>query len=89
MKFTAEHYKSLKQHIANIGLNLKQEQAWSKARRESDVKFLWDIFWKSKWSVSHKNYHSLYEEPHLLTAINKAVKELIHEQEVHEEGNLA
>ena len=89
MKFSTEHYQDLKQRIADLGLNLKQEQEWSKARREAETAFLWDLFWKSKWSVEHKGYHSLYSEAHILTAVRRAVKEVAHEQEVHEEGNLA
>lgn len=91
MLFKPEHFSTLKQCIADSNPNLKERKRISELNNETEVRFLWDIFWDSKWSSKHMEQYREgdYKDVNLHTAIRKAVKQILHEQEVHEEGNVA
>lgn len=50
MKFSPDHYKSLKESIAKLQIPLKKTQEIyirDKVGKDPKVRFVWDIFWAS------------------------------------------
>lgn len=82
MKFTENHYNSLKECMANalnaqnLNINTLKESATNEGR--SEIRFLWDMFWFSRWTtVRREDYiNGDYMDSHIQTAIKQVVKEL-------------
>ena len=74
MKFTPEHYQTLKSCIKEV-IQLPILQKGEK----SETRYLWDIFWASGWSHKfNEQYHEGdYLDSHIQTAVKNIVKELI------------
>ena len=74
MKFTSEHLNSLKQAIEASNVDLKATAEHYKEKGYSETRFLWDIFWASKWSENNRDVP--YLDTHITTALRNAVNEL-------------
>lgn len=80
MKFTAEHYKNLLDCIESTGIDLNEsrKQYISKSiGNNPELRFIWDVFWASKYSKIHVDESRLYLDKHIETATKKAINELI------------
>lgn len=80
MKFTPEHYQSLKKCVINA---LSQPGAISTllnndCEKQSDTRFLWDIFWLSNWSQIERAHYNdgNYDDSHIQTAMKNIMKEI-------------
>lgn len=81
MKFSDKHYNSLKNCIVETLLTddalISLENEY-KAKNLSETRFLWDIFWFSKWaSKCREDYNEGdYKDVHIQTALKAIVLEL-------------
>lgn len=74
MKFTADHYRSLK-----LCINLVYPTGIPDRKSdESETRFLWNIFWKCDWTVKYREhyYEGDYTDSHIQAALKNIVKEL-------------
>jgi hypothetical protein len=78
MKFTSKHLESLKIAIIESDINIKEMKLKYNIEGKSETRFLWDLFWMSKWTKKeHKHYYEGdYNDSHIQTAIKSIVKEL-------------
>lgn len=76
MKFTNDHFQSLKKSISGSDVDLLESAKAYKEKGYSETRFLWDIFWASKWSYHNRDASAIYLDTHIQTAIKKAVAEL-------------
>lgn len=77
MKFSTEHYSDLKKAIANSCVDLKATKEAYKEKGLSDTRFIWDIFWASRWSQTDAGRAADYMDTHIQTATKTAINELI------------
>jgi len=82
MKFTPEHYAELKGLVAEVvkktGKSIKQCRKDYEAINLSEIRFLWDLFWLTKWPriMRERGEEMDYLDTHISTALRKIVKEL-------------
>jgi hypothetical protein len=80
MKFSKEHYDSLKAAVvAGLERNGITIQDALKAASElncSEIRTLWDLFWLSSWSKNNREMADQYIDDHITSAMRKIVKEL-------------
>ncbi len=80
MKFTEEHYKNLLDCIESTGINLSDSLNRYLSKNignNPEKRFLWDVFWTSKYPVIHREEYKNYTDNHIETALKRAVKEII------------
>ncbi len=80
MKFTKEHYKNLLDCIESTNIDLSNSlnhYLSNKIGNNPEKRFLWDVFWASKYSNIHREDSQNYLDSHIETAVKRAVKELI------------
>lgn len=88
MKFSAQHYESLKTLLKLYFKTAGQmPQEWRKQARfegRSETYFIWECLWGSMWIVVYREEHnnSDYKDSHLETAAKKAIKELSEDKEL-------
>lgn len=81
MKFTKEHYDSLKKCIEDMldetGTTIETIKKNYTTLSLSDERFLWDIFWASGWvNAERKHYQEgHYTDNEITTALRKIEKE--------------
>ena len=86
MKFSKEHLASLKKAICNItltnGENILSNNNFINLENEyiennlSHVRFIWDLFWASKWTKVDENRDLPYIDKHIQTALEAIYKDL-------------
>ena len=78
MKFSNEHFESLKQTVKELNIDIPVLNAECKAKGQSETRFLWDLFWASGWTKKeHKHYYEGdYMDSHITTAMKQVVKDL-------------
>lgn len=82
MKFSNEHYSSLKNCVNNF-LSEKQSTLTDIKKDlyadKSETRFLWDIFWASAWNRKHSQqyYDGNYADAHIQTAMKNIVAEIL------------
>lgn len=80
MKFDKKHYQTLKESIktALTGKDIKQLSDQYHNEGKSIERFVWDIFWLSKWTTNYKEqyYNGDYADAHIFTATKKAMDEI-------------
>lgn len=83
MKFQSEHYETLKKCIGaaiqGTGKTIAELKEKSKELNESETRFLWNLFWASKWSQLHREQYNEgdYMDSHIQTALKNVVKDLL------------
>jgi hypothetical protein len=78
MKFTKEHYESLKEAIKKAldrdGMFMSQ---WKlKYQDQSETRMLWDLYWLSGWSNDNRQIVDIYLDSHIQSALRQCAKEL-------------
>jgi len=86
MKFKKKHLASLLQAIKDIILsdgesilindNFNKEDKTYVDENLTHIRFIWDLFWASKWSETHRDECSEYLDAHIQTALEYCYKEL-------------
>lgn len=86
MRFSDSDYQTLKLHlraaILLMGITPAVARVHSPFEGRSDEYFNWEMFWRSKWSVTNAEAFHNYNSAHMDTAIRKALKELGAEPEL-------
>jgi len=85
MKFTKEDYKSLKEKVENLNVDVKaslQHYYDNGIGEQPAIRLAWDLFWASKWSKENRG--NKYLDKHIETAMKKIMKELIQKENKQE-----
>jgi hypothetical protein len=78
MKFSAEHYNSLKDAIQKAfdRLGMYSSQWRVKYQDLSETRMLWDMYWLSGWSQANRAAADCYLDAHITSALRKILKEI-------------
>jgi hypothetical protein len=82
MKFTPEDYSKLKSAISSINIDLaasKEKYSKKGIGKDPDKRFVWDIFWTTRFHLNFREECDKYLDDHIETATRKAINELISE----------
>lgn len=80
MKFTQKDFKNLLDCIETAGIDLKESREHyikNNIGNDPEKRFVWDVFWTSKYSRIHREDSEKYADNHIETATKKAIKTLI------------
>ena len=76
MKFTKEHFEKLKAAIKANCPDVAAMKSDYLNKGRSETKFLWDLFWLSKYNMDQEFRDSDYTDKNIETAMKKAVRDL-------------
>ena len=80
MKVTSEDYNAIKQAIIiklqENGVTFLGLEKIYQAEKLSHMRFIWDLFWLSKWSRDDENRSKNYMDTHITTVLEKIYKDL-------------
>lgn len=80
MRFTKQDAEtltnSIKIALINKGVDILTLERDYKTLELSETRFLWDLYWLSKWSENNRFEASKYNDSHIQTALKNIVKQL-------------